>query len=326
MVTDRSSESCRVFGLKSTPQAAAFGLGCAAVGALAASLSWGSLEMETSVSPRLSEWPHTVSARQVLGHDVHAKAGLVADVVHGESCNHTHHSDDCAFCKAREKRAREALAAFVPLHKRPDYCVESPDILTVNVVPTGLEESLTVNQPIRGEYLVDADGRIDLGTWGKLQVAGNTTAEIKRDVETLVDAAATQQRVEVSVSKQNSHVYYVVTEGGVEGDTVARYPVQGCETVLDAIASAGPINKMGKKRIWIARPMAGGVDTIVPIKWQWSNPTTMVAINPPLQSGDRVFISTPPSWAAFVERAVKLSRNRQANRLPAGIWGEPRAQ
>ncbi len=324
---DRSSEGCRVFGLTSTPQAAVFGLGCAAVGALAASLSWGSLEMKTSVSPRMSERPHTVSAPQVIGHGVNSNAGLVGDVVPNDSCGHAHHSDDCAFCKARARKTQEAAnAMFIPLHKRPDYCVEPPDILTVNVEPTGLEESRTENQPIRGEHLVDAEGRIDLGTWGKLQVAGNTLAEIKRDVETLVDAAATQQRVEVSVSKQNSHVYYVVTEGGVEGDTVARYPVQGCETVLDAIASAGPINEMGKKRIWIARPMAGGVDTIVPIKWQWSNPTTMVAINPTLQSGDRVFISTPPSWAAFVERAVMLSRNRQANRLPAGIWREPQAQ
>lgn len=323
---DPSSESCRVFGLKSTPQAAIFGLGCAAVGALAASLSWGSLDMESSVSPRMSERPHTVSARQVIGHGVNSNAGLVGEVVHGESCNHAHHSDDCAFCKARAQRAQEAAAAFVPLHQRPEYCVESPDVLRVNVVSAGPEENATQNQPICGEYRVNVDGSIDLGTCGKLQVAGNNLAEIKRDVEALVAASAAQQRVEVSVSQQNSHVFYVVTEGGADGDTVARYPVQGCETALDAIASAGPINEMGKKRIWIARPMAGGVDTIVPIKWQWSNPTTMVAINPALQSGDRVFISTPPSWVAFVERAANLSRNRQANRLPAGIWGEPQAQ
>jgi protein involved in polysaccharide export with SLBB domain len=315
---DRLSESCRAFGLKSTPQAAIFGLGCAAVGAIAASLSWGALDMESSVSPRLRERPHTVSARQVIGQEVDAKAGLDSDVVQGESCNHTHHSDDCAFCKAREKRAREALAAFVPLHKRPDYCVESPDILTVNVVPTGLEESLAVDQPIRGEHLVDADGRIDLGKWGKLQVSGNTLSEIKRDVETLVNATANQHRVEVSVLQQNSHVYHVINEGKGVGDTIARYPAIGCETVLDAIAAAGPINEMGKKRIWIARPTAGGVDSIIPIRWQWNNPTTMVATNPALQPGDRVFISTPPSWVNFVESAIEVLQSRQAHRAPAG--------
>ncbi len=323
---DRSSESCRVFGLNSTPQVALFGLGCAAVGALAASLSWGSLEMET-VSPCMSERPHTVSTRQVIGNGVNSNTGLVGEVVPSDSCGNAHHGDDCAFCKARARRVQEAAnAPFVPLHQRPDYCVESPDILTVNVVPVGLEESLTDKQPIRGEHLVDADGSINLGSWGKLQVAGRTLAEIKRDVETLVDATATQQRVDVSVSKQNSHVYYVINEGKAVGETVARYPVIGCETVLDAIASAGPINEMGKKRIWISRPTVGGVDTIIPIRWQWSNPTTMMAINPALQSGDRVFISTPPSWVAFVEQAVKLSRNRQANRLPAGAWSESQPQ
>lgn len=324
---DRSSESCRVFGLKSTPQAAIFGLGCAAVGALAALLSWGSLEMETSVSPRMSERPHTVSARQVIGHGVNSNAGLVGEVVENDSCGHAHHSDDCAFCKARARKAQEAAnAIFIPLHKRPDYCVEPPDILMVNVVPTGSKTLPADVQPIRGKYLVDADGTINLSFWGKLHVAGKTVAEIKQCVESLVDSTASEQRVEAAVDAQNSHVYYVITEGKAVGETVARYPVEGCETVLDAIAAAGPINEMGKKRIWIARPTAGGVDTIIPIKWQWNNPTTMVAINPALQPGDRVFISTPPSWAAFVERAVKLSRNRQANRLPAGIWGEPQAQ
>jgi len=324
---DRSSESGRAFGLKSTPQAAVFGLGCAAVGALAASLSWGSLELESSMSPRMNQRPHAVSARQVIGHGPNSNAGLVGEVVHGDSGNHAHHGDDCAFCKARARRAQEAAhAQFVPLHQRPGYCVESPDIITVNVVPAGLEETPTDKQPIRGEHLIETDGSVDLGIWGKLQVAGHTLAEIKRDVETLVDAAANQQRVDVSVLKQNSRVYFVVNECGVAGDTVARFSIQGCETALDAIASAGPINEMGKKRIWISRPTAGGVDTIIPIRWQWSNPTTMVAINPALQSGDRVFISTPPSWVAFVERAVKLSRNGQANRLPAGAWSESQTQ
>ncbi len=332
----RSNDNCCVLGLTSTRQAVGFGLAYAAIGALAASLTWGTLDRDVSVSPRLASEARPISMHRAFGPGINSNAGLVGEVVSAESCcakpsgcpecssdktcTHAHRCEDCAFCKARARRAQHAAVRFVPLHKRPDYHVESSDILAVNITPTESDKQL-----IDGKLLVHSDGKIDLGTWGKLHVAGLTTNEIRDAVAEFIDADANRMSVDVSVHTQNSHVYYVVTEGALDGDTAARYPVQGNETVLDAIASAGTINEMGKKRIWIARPTIGGVgtDTIIPISWRWTSPTTMVCENPLLLPGDRVFLSTPPSWIAFIERAAELTRNRQANRALPETWTEP---
>ncbi len=298
------SERC-ILGLKSSVQASLFGLACAALGAVVASLCWASLELEVAASPRLVEPVRTVSTN----------SSPTDASQHHE--HHPHHCDDCAFCRARAKKAAEQLnAPFVPIHKRPDYAVQSPDILTISV--SGLDDAPDGQQPIQGEHLVHQDGNVNLGSWGKLNVAGKTTAEIKAAIEELVDTANTKRTVSVSVHAQNSRVYYIIDENGFgSGDSILRIPCMGNETVLDAITSMGPLNEMGRRRIWIAHPTPGGdVDTVTPIKWHWTSPTTVVVTNPTLQPGDRVFIARQPSWVAFVEHAGQLAHARQAKQVP----------
>ncbi len=303
----RPSSECCVLGLKSSLQAMLLGLACTALGAAMASLCWSSLELEVAASPRLVESPRQVSAE--------------SSVVRTPQ-NHEHpslHCDDCAFCRARaKKQAEQATASFVPIHKRRDYTVQPPDILSINAT----QAAGTANrdeQPIQGEYLVQYDGNVELGSWGKLHVAGKTVTEIKSSIEKLAEAANMACTVRVSVHTQNSRVYYIVRDGFGTGDTIHRNPYVGNETVLDAITSAGPLNEMGRHRIWISRPTPGSdTDAVIPIKWQWPSPTTVVVTNPALQPGDRVFISRPPSWVAFVEHAAKFNQARQAkNVLPA---------
>lgn len=303
----RSGSECCVLGLKSSVQASLFGLACAALGAVVASLCWASLELEVTASPRLIEPVRTVSSN----------SSTTDATQHHE--HHTHHCDDCAFCRARAKKAAEQLnAPFIPIHKRVDYTVQPPDILTINV--TALAESPESDkQQIQGEHLVNHDGNVDLGAWGKLNVAGKTTAEIQSAVEELVDAAKSGRSVSISVHAQNSHVYYIIDENGFgSGDSIQRVACIGNETVLDAITKIGSLNEMGRRRIWIAHPSPGSdVDTVTPIKWQWTSPTTVVITNPALQPGDRVFIARQPSWMAFIEHASKLAHARQAQQPPA---------
>lgn len=319
----RSGSECCVLGLKSSVQASLFGLACAALGAVVASLCWASLELEVAASPRLIEPVRTVSA----------KAPAKDASQHHE--HHTHHCDDCAFCRARAKKAAEqASAPFIPIHKRADYTVQPPDILTIDV--TGIDESPDGDkQPIQGEHLVHADGQVDLGSWGKLNVAGKTTAEIKSAIEELVDAANKGRSASVSVQAQNSRVYYIVNDSAGAGDTIKRVPCFGNETVIDAITSVGPLNEMGRRQIWISRPKPGAApatsefrppvearplpsdtETLIPIRWQWTSPTTVVITNPLLQPGDRIFITRPPSWVTFIDGAKNAAKVRQARSAP----------
>jgi protein involved in polysaccharide export with SLBB domain len=249
--------------------------------------------------------------------------------------HHTPHCEDCAFCRARAKKIAEQLnAPFVPIHKRADYTVQPPDILTIDV--SGIEDAPEDNnQPIHGEHLVHADGHVDLKSWGKLNVAGKTTAEIKSAIEELVDAANTGRSASVSVQAQNSRVYYIVDDSAGLGDTVKRVPYFGNETVLDAITSVGPLNEMGRRQIFISRPKPGAervtsefrpqpddkplpntTETAIPVRWQWTSPTTVVITNPLLQPGDRIFITRPPSWVTFIDDAKNAAKVRQAQNAP----------
>ena len=119
----------------------------------------------------------------------------------------------------------------------PEYVVEPPDIIVVEVL-----EPL-VGRPITGEHLVRPDGKISLGFYGEVYVAGLTVTEIKEKVVLhlrkflkdnvlglsvaesdgkggLVEkqiAPADTDRVFVDVASFNSKVYYVQGDVGTPG-------------------------------------------------------------------------------------------------------------
>lgn len=137
----------------------------------------------------------------------------------------------------------------------PDYVVEPPDLLIVEVL-----EGLP-GRPIQGERLVRPDGTITLGFYGNVYVNGLTIAEVKEKIiihlrKYLTDEAlglvaeeeneagtkkvvpiapADSDRVFVDVAAYNSHVFYILGDVAAPG----RLPITGNETVLDAIQYAG---------------------------------------------------------------------------------------
>ena len=141
-----------------------------------------------------------------------------------------------------------------------DYVVEPPDLLLVEVL-----EALP-GRPISGERLVRPDGKISLGFYGDVYVAGLTLPEVKEKIilrlQTfltddglgLVDLDADghpkidpqtgkpvridpkdSAAVFVDVTAYNSKFYYVQGAVVVPG----RLQVTGNETILDAINLAG---------------------------------------------------------------------------------------
>src|SRR3954465_4547668 len=154
-----------------------------------------------------------------------------------------------------EKIAQSNLPREFSKVSMPDYVVEPPDLLLVEVL-----EALP-GRPISGERLVRPDGKISLGFYGDVDVAGLTLPEVKEKViqqlsKFLPDEVLGLEETEdngtpddpdddkvvavnprdsnpvlVDVSAYNSKVYYVEGEVAEPG----RLPITGNETVLDAI-------------------------------------------------------------------------------------------
>ena len=207
----------------------------------------------------------------------------------------------------------------------PEYVVEPPDIIRVEVL-----EALP-GRTITGERLVRSDGTISLEYYGDVYVAGLTLTQVKEKiiihlrkfltdqalglVEAVNDASgnptselkpvplAKNDRVFVDVLVYNSKVYYVDGDVGLAG----RFPSQGNETVLDAIYNAGGLSPSASvSNIRLVRPGPPGtsVAQVLPVNYaaivQAGDPTTNYQILP----GDRLFVYRDPivRTTLFIDR------------------------
>jgi polysaccharide export outer membrane protein len=201
-----------------------------------------------------------------------------------------------------------------------DYVVEPPDMILVEVL-----EALP-GRPISGERLVRPDGKISLGFYGEVYVAGLTTAEIKEKIiqhlrkhlgdeqlglvvpdperpgRTKSVAPADSARVYVDVKAYNSKNYYV------QGDVSApgRLPITGNDTVLDAINYAGGLQPTAwRSNIRLVRPPAPGADRPRVLKVDYEaiayegDPSTNYQLLP----GDRVIVLRDPKAESEQQQA-----------------------
>jgi polysaccharide export outer membrane protein len=190
-------------------------------------------------------------------------------------------------------------------------------------------------QQISGEHLVGPDGTINLGTYGSVFVTGLTLEEAKKKIEKHLDKFLDAPLVSVDVFSYNSKVYYVITEGAGQGDNIARFPVTGNETVLDAIAQINGLSRLSSKDVWIARPAPSGVgcDQILPVDIEAIMKGAATGTNYQVLPGDRVFIAQDhmiafatlmEKWTAPFERMFGFallgsSTVQQINRFPFGF-------
>jgi polysaccharide export outer membrane protein len=156
--------------------------------------------------------------------------------------------------------------------------------------------SLTLNesggqQQVSGEHLVGPDGTINLGTYGRVYVAGMTIEAARSAIEEHLKQYLEAPTVSVDVFAYNSKVYYVITEGAGFGDNIQRFPVTGNETVLDAVSQVNGLSRLSSKNIWIARPSPSGCDQILPVKWDEIAKGAGTCTNYQVLPGDRIFIS-----------------------------------
>jgi polysaccharide biosynthesis/export protein len=209
----------------------------------------------------------------------------------------------------------------------PDYVVEPPDLILVELL-----EGLP-GRPISGERLVRPDGKISLGWYGDVYVAGLTVPEVKEkivlhlrkflhdeqlglikmDDEGWVTDPKTGEpvgipprdsdRVFVDVTAYNSKNYYILGDVAVPG----KLPITGNETVLDAINYAnGLMPTAAPQNIRLVRPAPPGAccEQILPVNLaaitSGGDPTT----NYQLMPGDRIVVYRDPivRLTVFIDR------------------------
>jgi polysaccharide export outer membrane protein len=197
----------------------------------------------------------------------------------------------------------------------PPYAIGSPDVLLIDVLTEPkdvLGQPLPLlPQPIQGPHLVRPDGTVKLGVYGSVSVAGLTTEQaqeaIRRHVyaqlrtlnetfggkTTPPPADPNRLLVSVDVAAYNSKRYYVITDGAGFGERVYSFPIQGHETVLEALASINGLPEVGsKKYVWVARrtPNCNQPEQILPVDYIGLTQHGITLTNYQILPGDRVYV------------------------------------
>jgi polysaccharide export outer membrane protein len=172
------------------------------------------------------------------------------------------------------------------IYRQLSRVLKEPQVSVTLAASAGLQQ-------IAGQNRVGPDGTINLGTYGSVYVTGMTIEEAKKAIETHLSQFLEAPEVSVDVFNYASKVYYIVGQGAGTGDTLARVQITGHDTVLDAVAQVGGLNRVWSKKMWIARPAPGGVgcDQILPINWDEITRGASTATNYELLPGDRLYIS-----------------------------------
>jgi polysaccharide biosynthesis/export protein len=163
-------------------------------------------------------------------------------------------------------------------------------------VTVTLAESRAMQQ-IRGEHLVQPDGKVTLGTYGSVYVTGLKVEEAKRAIQQHLSQYLLDPEISLDIGGFNSRVYYVIFDLDGAGQQVHRLPSTGNETVLDAIAELkGLPPGTSRKRIWVARPAPADAscNQILPVDWDAVVAGASTGTNHQLLPGDRVYVAVDP--------------------------------
>jgi len=180
-------------------------------------------------------------------------------------------------------------------------------------------------QIIAGEHLVRPDGQISLGIYGSVRVAGMTLDQITQTVTAQLSHYLNEPDVRVDVLGYNSKVFYVVTDGGGNGERVDRIPFTGNETVLDAVAQIQGLSDISSKRLWVARPAPPGCagSQVMMVDWRGITQDGVTTTNYQILPGDRIYIKADDLIALdnmLVKVVTPMERVMGAILLGAGAY------
>jgi polysaccharide export outer membrane protein len=171
----------------------------------------------------------------------------------------------------------------------PAYIVEPGDVLLVQPVD--------LDSPVRipSDQTVLPDGKIDLGKYGRLIVAGKSVEQIEPLVQAAVKAQTPEAGpINVRLVGRVSKVYYVLGQVNAPGS----FPLQGRETVLDGLVAAGGLNiRASRANIILSRPTApDGCRIVLPVCYHQIVQLGDTTTNYQLQPGDRIYVPSQTIW------------------------------
>jgi protein involved in polysaccharide export with SLBB domain len=150
-------------------------------------------------------------------------------------------------------------------------------------------------QQVRGQHIVTPDGKVRLGLYGSVYVAGLTVPQAKLAIEQHLSQYLHKPEISVDILAYNSKVYYVIFDGAGNGQQILRLPVTGNDTVLDALSQTGGLTPVSSQQnIWVARPGPAGsaCDQVLPVDWPAISQRGRTETNYQLLPGDRVFVQS----------------------------------
>jgi polysaccharide biosynthesis/export protein len=173
------------------------------------------------------------------------------------------------------------------LAKRPidAYYIEPGDRLLIEPIRFDSEFRMS------GDQLVQVDGSIDLGQYGRLRVAGMTVEDVELSVEErMVQMGAEREQINVQLMEANAAQVYVLGEVGSPGS----FALAGNETVLDAIVMAGGLTSRASPcDIILVRPTLPGQCRVVQrVCYRQITQLGDVSTNYHVQPGDRVVVGS----------------------------------
>jgi polysaccharide export outer membrane protein len=168
---------------------------------------------------------------------------------------------------------------------------------------------LSAQQQVAGEHLVAPDGKVNLGSYGRVRVVGMTIEEAREAVEAHLAQYLQEPEISLDVLGYNSKVYYIITQGAGLGDQVVILPARGNETVLDAIGQIQGLQSNSSTRMWIARPGFNDFysDQILPVDWLAVTQRGDITTNYQMLPGDRLYVAEDALVAVDTALAKMIS-------------------
>jgi protein involved in polysaccharide export with SLBB domain len=166
----------------------------------------------------------------------------------------------------------------------PVHYLEPGDVLLIE--PVDFESQIR----IPADQHVLADGSIDLGGFGRAVVAGLTLEAAEGLIEqTIVHSGEEETQINIRLL-ESVHRFYVLGEVNSPGS----YPLEGNETVLDAILTAGGLTSDASPcKLLLARPtMERSCRVTLPICYREITQLGDSSTNYQIQPGDRIFVSS----------------------------------
>lgn len=176
-------------------------------------------------------------------------------------------------------KAESATPLISPSPISPnEYIIGASDVLEVDVWK---EKEISQELPVR------PDGKISLPLIGEIQASGLTPLGLQNVITEQLKTYIESPQVTVIVKDPRSHDFNIVGEVMRPG----AYPLLQSMTVLDSIAAAGGFQTFAKKtKIYVLRPMPGGIRVRIPFNYKDVIMGRNLSQNIPLKPGDTIVV------------------------------------